>query len=192
MPEQKTALLIIDMQNDFVMPDSPGHIPGAEGIVQVVAELRNIVRRRNGLVVHLTRNYRPDGSDMEAFRLPHFLQGRKIAVAGTRGAEVVEDLTPEEDEPVIVKRRFSGFMGTELDFLLRRKGITRLVICGLQYPNCIRATVYDAVSLDYAVTLITDATTGETRAICDANILDMKNIGVECLTLEEFRGRWEA
>lgn len=188
---QKTALLIIDMQNDFVVPGSPGHVPGAEEIVPAVAELLSIFRRRNGLVVHLTRTYRPDGSDVEGFRLPLFLDGRKIVVSGTRGAEVVEDLTPEEDEPVVVKKRFSGFMGTELDLLLRRKGITRLVICGLQYPNCIRATVYDAVSLDYAVMLITDATAGETRAICEANIRDMKNIGVECLTLEEFRGRWE-
>ncbi len=189
---QKTALLIIDMQNDFVVPGSPGHVPGAEEIVPFIVELRRIVRRRNGLVVHLTRAYRPDGSDVEAFRLPLFLQGRKIAVSGTKGAEIVEDLAPEEDEPVIVKKRFSGFMGTELDLLLRRKGINRVVVCGLQYPNCIRATVYDAVSLDYAVMLITDATAGETRAVCDANILDMKNIGVECLTLEEFRRRRDA
>lgn len=61
---QRTALLIIDMQNDFVLPGSPGHIPEAEGIVAVVAKLRNFARRQNGRIVHLTRTYRPDGSDV--------------------------------------------------------------------------------------------------------------------------------
>ncbi|NPU85815.1 MAG: cysteine hydrolase [Syntrophaceae bacterium] len=188
---QRIALLIIDMQNDFVLPGSPGYIPGAERIVDSVARLSSFVRERKGLVVHVIRTYRPDGSDVEAFRLPAFQAGGKLVVQGTRGAKIIEKLTPTENEPVVFKKRFSGFMNTELDLLLRRRGITGVVVCGLQYPNCVRATVLDAVSLDYTVTLITDATAGETRAVCEANILDMKNIGVLCVTLKEFRERWK-
>jgi len=189
---QPIALLIIDLQNDFVLPGSPGYIPGAERVVAAVAQLREIVRRQDGLVVYVVRAYRSDGSDVEAFRRPDFQAGRRFVIEGTKGAEVVDEVKPGADEPVIVKKRFSGFMMTELDLLLRRKGIQRIIVCGVQYPNCIRATVYDAVSLDYGVTLITDATVGETPAVCEANIRDMRNIGVECLTLAEFRKRQKA
>ena len=49
----------------------------------------------------------------------------------------------------MVKKRFSAFMSTGLDSALRRLGVTRVVMCGVQTPNCIRATAYDAVCLDY-------------------------------------------
>jgi nicotinamidase-related amidase len=186
---RRTALLIIDVQNDFVLPGSPASIPEAERVVPAIVRLRDFFRQNGGLVMYIVRAYRPDGSDVEAFRLPGFRAGRKLVVAGTPGAEIVEALKPAADEPVIVKKRFSAFLKTELDLLLRRRRITALIICGVQYPNCIRATVYDAVSLDYAVTVITDATVGEDRDVCESNIWDMRNIGVDCLPLSEFLDR---
>jgi len=72
----------------------------------------------------------------------------------------------------VVKNRFSGFMNTELDFMLRRLKVETLAVCGTQYPNCIRATVFDAVSLGYETIVITDATSAKTPQIAKANILD--------------------
>jgi len=69
--------------------------------------------------------------------------------------------------------------------MLRRLAVTHLVMCGTQYPNCIRATIFDAVSLDYRVTLVTDATSAQTAEIAAANILDIANIGVTCVTTDE-------
>lgn len=77
-------------------------------------------------------------------------------------------------------------MNTELDFMLRRLGVENLVVTGTQYPNCVRTTVYDGVALDYNVTLITDATSAQTKEVAEANIFDMKNIGVECITTMQF------
>jgi len=73
-------------------------------------------------------------------------------------------------------------MDTELDLILRRLGISKIVVCGIQYPNCIRATVFDGVSLGYEVTLVTDATGAKTEAVAKANIRDIHNIGVTCIT----------
>jgi nicotinamidase-related amidase len=78
-------------------------------------------------------------------------------------------------------------MGTELDFMLRRFGVKHVIIVGTQYPNCIRTTAYDAVSLEYKVTNVTDATSGKSPEVEKANITDMKNIGINCVTYEEFK-----
>ena len=77
-------------------------------------------------------------------------------------------------------------MGTALDLTLRRLGVQELVIAGTQYPNCIRATVLDAVCLDYAVTVVTDACSAQTDAVAQANIADMAAIGVRCVSAAEF------
>ena len=86
----------------------------------------------------------------------------------------------------MVKPRFSAFLGTELDFMLRRLGVTDLVVCGTQYPNCIRATIMDAISYGYGVTCAVDATSAQTPAIAAANLVDLANLGVTCQTAEEF------
>ena len=80
---------------------------------------------------------------------------------------------------------FSGFMQTELDFMLRRLRVTDLIVCGTQYPNCIRATVLDAVSYGYRVVNPTDATSAQTPEIAAANIVDLRNIGVTCTTTDK-------
>lgn len=76
-------------------------------------------------------------------------------------------------------------MQTELDFMLRRLGVEEIIVCGIQYPNCIRATVFDGISLGYDVTLLTDATGAKTQKIAEANIFDILNIGVNCIKTGE-------
>ena len=87
---------------------------------------------------------------------------------------------------VIVKPRFSAFFCTELELILKRIKTDDIVICGVQYPNCIRATALDSVSYDYSTTVITDATAGADDEIELSNIRDLRNIGVKCLTFAEW------
>ena len=105
---------------------------------------------------------------------------------GTPGCEIVAGLEPLPGEYRIVKNRFSAFMHTELDFMLRRLGVETITVVGIQYPNCIRTTVFDGVAHGYNVMLITDAAGAQTEEIARANILDIANIGVRCLTTDEF------
>ncbi len=183
---KKIALIIIDMQNDFVLPTAPQTIARAEIIVPNIQKVLASFRSQELPVFHVYREYRADGSDIEKTRLDNFLTEQKYCVPHTKGCEIIDELAPIEGEYKIVKNRFSGFMQTELDFILRRLGIEKIVVCGIQYPNCIRATIFDGVALGYDVTLITDATEAQTQEIAKANIVDIANIGVECLTTENF------
>ena len=184
--EKKTALIIIDMQNDFVLPNAPMAVAGALAIVPNLKKILNYFRNSALPIFHLVREYRADGSDIEKTRRHGFLNNHSYCVPGTKGCEIVEELIPLQGEYRIIKNRFSGFMNTELDFILRRLDIHNIVVCGVQYPNCIRATVFDGVSLDYDVTLITDATGAATEEVAKANIYDIYNIGVKCLTTKQF------
>jgi len=180
------ALLIIDMQNDFVLPGSPVTVAGAAATVPTIRRLLDAFRARSWPVLHITRAYRADGSDVERFRREGFLRGPQYLLPGSVGTQIVPELAPLPGEPVLIKPRFSAFMGTPLDLVLRRLGVAELVIAGTQYPNCIRATVLDAVCLDYAVTLVTDACSAQTQAVAQANIADMAAIGVDCRTVQQF------
>jgi nicotinamidase-related amidase len=186
MSDKKYALIIIDMQNDFVLPGSPACVSGAYTTIPSIKRLLVFFRTNRFPVFHVIREYRADGSDIEFTRRQDFLNNKRYLVPGTKGCDIVEDLSPVEGEYRIVKNRFSGFLNTELDFMLRRIGATHLVICGTQYPNCVRATIFDAISYGYPVINITDATSGQTSQIADANIIDLKNVGVDCISLDAF------
>ncbi len=176
------ALIIVDMQKDFVLPGTQLYVEGALETVPVIRSLLDWFRMKSFPVFHVYREHLPDGSDVEKGRQNDFLSGRSYAVAGSTGCEIVDELKPASGEYPIVKKRFSAFMNTELDLILRRKGIEDLVVCGTQYPNCIRATVFDGIALGYDATLITDATSAASAEIAAANIIDIENIGVPCIT----------
>jgi nicotinamidase-related amidase len=79
----------------------------------------------------------------------------------------------------------SAFLGTGLDLMLRTLEVSTVVVGGVQTPNCIRTTVFDAMAFNYETILVDDATGAQTREIHDANVLDMKNIGVHILGTED-------
>ncbi|OGR34591.1 MAG: isochorismatase [Desulfovibrionales bacterium GWA2_65_9] len=185
---QATALAIIDMQNDFVLPGAPGCVAGALPSVPVIRRLLDQGRCALWPVFHVYREHRPDGSDAEAFRRGLFGQGRGLCRSGTPGADIVPELAPLPGEHHIVKRRFSAFLGTQFELVLRRLGVQTLVLAGTQYPNCIRATAVDALSRDYRVIVVTDACSAQTDEVAQANIFDLSNMGVACVPLQELAG----
>lgn len=183
MPSE--ALLIIDMQNDFAMPGGACEVPGACATIPAIRRVLAEFRATGRPVFHIVREYRPDGSDVEISRLEPM--SRKPMVApGTPGARIVPGLEPVDGEYRIVKQRFSAFMFTELDLMLRRKGVTSLVVTGTQLPFCLRATLFDGLSLGYAMTLLTDASSSRTPEIHAANIRDIRDAGMTCVSVDEY------
>jgi nicotinamidase-related amidase len=182
----KTALLIIDMQNDFILPHGAMPIPTVQAIVPDLQTLLTRFRQQGRPVIHVVREYRSDGCDVERFRVGPFMD-RPCVVPGTTGAEIIDELKPVRGELRLVKHRFSAFMGTELDLILRRWGIEELVVAGVQYPNCIRATIFDAVALDYRVTIVSECVGAASADVARANIVDLKNIGVNFVDLVAYR-----
>lgn len=178
-----TALLVIDMQKDFVLPVGPACVAGALASVPTLRRLLERARAGGWRVVHVVREHRPDGSDAEPFRRAAFAQGRGICVAGSEGSEIIPELAPLPGELKLVKRRFSAFLFTELDALLRRLGVRTLVLGGTQYPNCVRGTAVDAMSRDYRVVVVTDACSAQTQQVAEANIADLRGMGIACVPL---------
>jgi nicotinamidase-related amidase len=178
------ALLIIDMQNDFVLEGKPLRVAGAQAVVPKIQEVLAEFRKRSLPVFHVLRVHRPDGSDVEIIRQERFRQ-QPFAVAGTHGAAAIDELAPREGEYTLHKTRMSAFIGTELDFMLRTIGVTQLVVCGIQTPNCIRTTVFDGIAYNYPVVLVDDATGAASEEVHRANVRDMQNIGVRMVNAAE-------
>ncbi|MGD2089257.1 MAG: isochorismatase family cysteine hydrolase [Candidatus Aminicenantes bacterium] len=180
------ALLIIDMQKDFVLPGAPAQVAGAFATIPNIQQVLQLSREQKWPIFHVVREHRADGSDIEPFRRKDFLAKQKYAVPGTPGCDIVDELKPLPGEYRIVKQRFSAFMNTPLDFVLRRLEIHSLVICGTQYPTCIRASIYDAIAYGYDITLLTDATSAQTPEVAETNIRDIRDMGVTCLSTRQF------
>lgn len=88
---------------------------------------------------------------------------------------------------MVIKKRFSAFMHTNLESLLRRLGVQHVVIAGVQTPNCIRQTAFDAVGLDFPdVTVLEDATASAVPEVQDANLYDMRNVGIHVVTVAQW------
>ena len=184
-----TALLMIDMQNGFLSARSPLFIEGAPATVPSCAEVLRFCREQSIPVVFVTRSYAPDGSNVERPRYDAWLRGGRPISPGCDPE--ISDAMPEafgsaDTDYHIIKPRFSAFFHTELDVLLRRLGVTRVVLAGTTTPNCIRTTCYDAISLDYDVIVLLDCTSSKTPEIQHANLRDMQNIGAAVMTSEAF------
>ncbi|KAA8540392.1 hypothetical protein F0562_024689 [Nyssa sinensis] len=185
---RNTALLIIDMQKDFILPDGLTRVDGGQAIVPNVVKAVEVARQRGILVIWVVREHDPLGRDVELFRRHRYSDRKAGPVCkGTVGAELVDGLLIKEGDYKVVKMRFSAFFATHLHSFLQTSGINSLVVVGVQTPNCIRQSVFDAVALDYqSVTVIVDATAAATPDIHAANIFDIKNIGVATPTLQEW------
>jgi nicotinamidase-related amidase len=151
-----------------------------EGVATIIGRVRSaleIFRRCRLPVFHVLRVHRKDGSDVEIFRRDLFRK-TPFAIEGTPGAMVISELEPSDGEYIIRKIRMSAFMQTDLDLILRALSVDTVYVAGIQTPNCIRTTVFDAFALNYRTCLIEDAVAAKNDEIHIANCRDMAAIGV--------------
>jgi nicotinamidase-related amidase len=187
------ALLTIDVQNDFTLPDAPAEIPGTMAVVPRLRRLLDAFRGAGGPIVHAVRLYRSDGSNVDLCRRAAVEEGAEIVRPGSDGAELVEDLRPEgssrldadrlldgdfqeigDREWVTYKPRWSAFHGTGLTEFLRDRSVDTVVIAGCNFPNCPRTTIYDATQRDFRVLTVGDAISG----IDEQGVRELQDIGV--------------
>jgi nicotinamidase-related amidase len=161
-------------------------LPPAPGIIQNIQDVLARFRTAGKPVIHIRRSYRADGTDVELPRLQIFKQTGFKVVAGTPGAEIVEQLSPTSNEYVIIKSRWSGFFKTNLDLILNRLGVKTVVLTGVQTPNCVRTTAFDAISFDFDTIVLKDCSAAMTEEVHEYNLTDMANIGVKIMLKDEF------
>lgn len=115
----------------------------------------------------------------------HYTSGACGAGAGG-GGPLPRELAAMPGEDVVMKPRFSAFFGTDLHRTLSERGTTTLFLISTTTPNCIRTTCYDALSYDYDVVVIEDATSSRSPEVQRANIADMAFIGAAVLDSSAF------
>ena len=179
----KTAMIVVDMQNDFVAVGGGLETPAARAIVPKLSRVMKMSRRDACLrVIYTTHAHRRDGCDMGLFDDLHPpIANRDALVDGTSGVEIYPDLAPMPGEHVIKKHRYSGFFGTDLDIILREWVTDTVIISGTTTENCCHATARDAMFLNYRVLFLSDATA--TYDYPDCGFGPMANADVHHATL---------
>ena len=166
--DERAALLIVDIQNDFADPAGGLSVLNGESIMPTVNEAIRAATEAGALVV-ATQDWHPEST-------PHFARDGGVwpvhCVAGTWGAELHPSLALPADAPRVRKGTngedgYSAFTmrdpttgdvtSTELEELLRERGIERVVVCGLATDYCVKATALDAVRLGFSVLLLGEA-----------------------------------
>ncbi len=131
-----TALIVVDMQNDFVKDGGTLQVPDAEATVPAIAGLLDAARVAGLPVVFSQDSHRP--------RDPEFEIWPEHAREGTWGWEIVDELAPREDETVLRKVRYDAFYGTPLDHLLKLWGTRTVIVCGTVANICVHYTAASA------------------------------------------------
>jgi nicotinamidase-related amidase len=145
----RTALIVVDMQNDFVSDGGSLLVPDAAATVPVIADLLSLARE-SGMRVLFSQDTHRDGD-------PEWSIWPEHARENTWGWQIVDALAPREDETVIRKVRYDAFYGTPLDHLLRLWGVGTVVLCGTVANICVHYTAASAALRWYDVVVAKDA-----------------------------------
>jgi biuret amidohydrolase len=165
-----TALLIIDMQRDFVLPGGFGEALGNDvsPLQATVAPIRSVLEafRKLGLmIIHTREGHRPDLSDCPPSKL---VRGKgktrigdagpmgRILVRGEIGHDIVPELYPQAAETVIDKPGKGAFYATDLELILRNHAIKTLIVCGVTTEVCVNTTVREANDRGFECVVLSD------------------------------------
>ncbi|PRX02479.1 UNVERIFIED_ORG: nicotinamidase-related amidase [Actinomadura viridilutea] len=192
----RAALLTIDMQVDWV--SGPHVVPGTDQVAPAVARLARAFRDAGRPIVHLVRLYLPDGGNADICRRSLIASGTRLVAPHSPGSRLVDGLTPSDassldpdrllsgtvqpladGEYAVYKPRWSAFYRTPLQRHLDDLGVDTLVVAGCNYPNCPRATIYDASARDYRLVIAEDALSG----FGENARSEMTGIAAWCLTV---------
>jgi nicotinamidase-related amidase len=159
----RTAVVIIDMQRDFLLPGGFGETLGNDvsllgAAVEPCRRLLAAAREKGILVIHTREGHRPDLSDAPRAKLergaPSMRIGApgpmgRILIRGEPGHDIVPELYPIEGEPVIDKPGKGAFYATDLHSILQNRGIESLIVCGVTTEVCVHTTVREANDRGY-------------------------------------------
>jgi nicotinamidase-related amidase len=153
----RTALLVIDAQREYFDEDGALYTPHAAAIRGHLVELLSAAREARAQVVFIRHVVAVDGSDLG--RMGDFDDSPSF-VEGTKGVEIIAELDPQDGEPVVDKTRYSAFVNTRLESILKTSGVDTVVVTGLMTQYCSVTTARHAHDLDYRVVFVSDANAG--------------------------------
>jgi len=164
---ETTALMIIDMQRDFLYPGGFGEELGNDvsAINKIIPNIQRVLeeaRERDMLVIHTREGHRPDLTDLPSSKAERGggigsegPMGR-ILVRGEYGHDIVDELQPKEDEVVLDKPGKGAFYQTDLEAILRNSNIKSLIVTGVTTHVCVQSTIREANDRGYECLMLTD------------------------------------
>lgn len=172
---QRTAVIVIDMQNAFVKKGGMYDLWGRDisNIPKIIAPIKKITStaRTKGIkVIYVAHHHSPDFHDSGGPNSPNWHKRAltdyrehpewrdKLHFSGRWGAEIIAELEPQQDDILIIKPRYSAFFGTHLDMVLKTYSIKFLVFTGIATNICVEGAIRDAFNRDYFSILVSDAT----------------------------------
>ena len=173
------ALIVVDMQEDFLHPDGWFAITGGDpsllrSAISPVARAIALARAHGMFVCYTIEAHRPDLADVPANklwrsqRLGHAIGevgrlGRHL-IQGEAGTSICSELTPNGDEPIVLKPGKSAFIGSNFDQILRNRDIRNLIFVGITTDGAVQCTLRDANDRGYECLILTDATASDVLA----------------------------
>jgi len=187
--KRRAALLVIDMQRDFVKAGAIMEVPMARARIP---EMKRILDRcrADGVPVFFTRHVLSDRFDISPLETTYIPRLKTEGMReGTPGSEVIPELAPRTDETVIVKHRYDAFYNTQLDTALRNVrgpgGVDTVIIIGTVTNICCESTARSAFMRDYKVAFISDANGGLDQASQDATLEIIGKVFGRVMSTEE-------
>jgi len=209
----RTAIVVVDMQNDFGSEGGSFHRAGIDvsmirAAVAPTARALGVARASGIKAIYLKMAFRTDLSDAGALDSPNYVRhlqllglgkavqapngkDSRILIRDTWNTDIVTELAPNPEDLVLYKHRFSGFFETDLDAVLRRSRIKYLIVTGCTTSICVESTIRDAMFRDYSCVLLKDCTGepighGLPRSNHEASLLTIQTLFGWVSTSEEF------
>jgi ureidoacrylate peracid hydrolase len=154
----RTAVLVIDMQNDFVEEGAPLEFPEGRRVIPAIQKVLDAARDRGMAVIYAVHVHRAGGADLGIHRelYPPVAAGEAL-VDGERGGEIYPELTPLPGEPVIKKHRYNSFYATDLEIILRGLGVETVILTGMTTECCVLGTARGALERGFRSLVVSDA-----------------------------------
>ncbi|MDR0791878.1 MAG: cysteine hydrolase [Chitinophagaceae bacterium] len=185
---EKCVLMVIDMQNDFVLDGAIMQVKEAKKQIPEIQKLIVKCRELNIPIIYTVHTTDPQYCPLEIAAFP-FLKDSGMR-AGTDGIKVVDDLMPSANDIVLYKRRFSAFYQTDLEVILRNINapsppVDTIIICGTVTNICCESTARDAFFRDYKVVFGSDICSADDKNVHDATLKNMEIFGrpMNCETI---------
>ncbi len=173
---RRAAVLVVDVQNDYCHPEGALGLGGADvsGVRDMMPNLHRLLAeaRKQKVPVIFIQTFHEEATDSEAWATRSAGKSAAVCRTGSWGAEFFE-VQPEQGEFIVNKHRYSAFVNTRLDSVLRTLQIDTLVVTGVSTNVCVESTARDGFMLDYHIVLLKDACASYSR---EAHEMTLQNI----------------
>jgi len=174
---EKTALIVVDMLEEFVRPNwTPYWIPAAYEAVPKVKEVIETCRAVGVPVIYTAYHFHEDGIDMPrgAKYIPIYQEDIEFSGQIFTAPSIYSEIAPRPKEMVIVKPTYDAFFNTKLDLVLRNLGVENVIICGTMTNFCCGATARAAFMLGYNVIFGSDITATDLPELHEAELMTLR------------------